>query len=386
MPNVLLLGAGTQALSFSRALHKLRHKVFLLSRERGNYADRSRYVSKIIQLSANEGTPEYLKELISVIKEEEAVVLIPMGDSSAMFVSEHLAELQGVVHVKMPSYDSFVRGYDKNQLMSLCSQKGYPHPTTIDLDEVGIAEDSVRSFPFLAMLKPNQTTGGRGMVRIDSYDELRDKYDSLHSVYGGYHLQKFIRPGGRQLKVQLYIDENKTLVQSTVMHKVRWYPVEAGSNCCAVSISEPYIVEVCYSILKDIDWVGFADFDVIEDPDTKELLVMEINPRVPACIELPIAAGVNWVEIIVNGYLNLPQRQYSYKEGVVLRHLGLDFLWFCKSKNRWHTRPSWFKFIGKNVHYQDASDWTDPRPFISGTWNNMKKLFNPEFKEAKGIN
>ena len=384
MSNILLLGSGTQGLSFVRALHKGGHKVYLAIGERGNYADRSRYISKTVSLKETTGNGCF-GELLQVIPQYGIDVIIPMGDDSARFVSEHLKELQAFVAVKMPSDDNFIRGYDKNQLMALCAQHGYPHPATVDLEEYALGSSVVKDFHYPAMLKPNQTTGGRGMVKVESYEDLLDQYEYLHSQYGGYHLQEFIRPGGRQLKVQLYIDENKDIVQSTVMHKVRWYPVDAGSNCCAVSISEPSIVDTCYSILKDLDWVGFADFDVIENPDTRELLVMELNPRAPACIELPIAAGVNWAEVIVNGYLGLPQNKYPYKEGVVLRHIGLDFLWFCKSKNRRHTKPSWFKFVGPNIHYQDASDWTDPLPFISGTWHNIKKLFNPAFKKAKGI-
>ena len=385
MSNILLLGSGTQALSFARVLKRIRHKVFLLSEEKGNYADKSRYVSKIICLPTNSLDENCLSILVGIIKENSIDTIIPMGDDSAQFISRYLAIVQSVASVKMPQLDNFFRGYDKNQLMRLCAQSGYPHPTTIDLDEISLDSEAVKTFHFPAILKPNQTTGGRGMVKIESYEELLEKYDGLHKSYGGYHLQEYIHPGGRQLKVQLYIDENKNLIQSSVMQKVRWYPVEAGSSCCAVSVYESSIVDVCYSILKDIDWVGFADFDVIENPKTKELLVMEINPRVPACIELPIAAGINWAEVIVNGYMNLPQKTYSYKEGVALRHIGLDFLWFCKSKSRWTTKPSWFKFIGHDIHYQDISDWSDPLPFISGTWNNIKKLFNPAFKETKGI-
>lgn len=223
------------------------------------------------------------------------------------------------------------------------------------------------------------------MVCVDSYKELVSKYNGLHEAFGDYHIQEFIPAGGRQFKVQLYIDEHKRLVQGTVMQKVRWFPPKAGSNCCAVSVENQSLVDTCFSILKDIDWLGFADFDVIEDPRDGRLLVMEINPRVPACIKLPIVSGVNWAEVILNGYLDLPQKEYAYKTGVVLRHLGLDVLWFLKSKQRWSTKPNWFRFVGRNVYYQDMSDWTDPAPFWTGTLHNIKNLFNPDFKKTKGL-
>ena len=110
--------------------------------------------------------------------------------------------------------------------------------------------------------------------------------------------------------------------------------------------------------------------------------IMEINPRVPACVKTGIVAGVNWAQIILDGCLGKPQKEYVYKEGAVLRHLGFDVLWFLHSKNRFKVKPSWFKFFGGKVRYQDF-DLFDPMPFIKGTWHNVKRLFDPSFRKAK---
>lgn len=385
MKKILILGEGTQGLTFIHALHQLGHQVYLLYDSPGNYADASRFCDCKIKAPVHQNERGYLEFLLSTIRDNGIDVLIPMGDGGARFVSENISEIKEATSIKMPGIEHFMMGYDKNQLMTLCEIKGYPHPKTVDLSIIPLSDSSLKSFPFPGMLKPNLTTGGRGMVCVNSYDELVSQYDVLHKTYGNYHLQEFIPAGGRQFKVQLYIDEQKKLVQGTVMQKVRWFPPKAGSNCCAVSVDKPELIDLCYHILQDIDWLGFADFDFIEDPRDGRLLAMEINPRVPACIKMPMVAGVNWAEIIVNGYLDLPQKEYVHKTGVVLRHLGLDVLWFMKCENRWKTDPNWFKFVGRNVYYQDISDWTDPAPFWAGTFHNIKSLLNPNFKKAKGL-
>jgi predicted ATP-grasp superfamily ATP-dependent carboligase len=385
MTKALLLGSGTQGLSLVRALSKAKCFIVLLCGSEHNYADSSRYVDKIIRTNLKDTSDDYLQQVEEILKNDGIDVVIPMGDSAASFVSKNLERLQRITHVKMPLYDNFLKGYDKNLLMSLCEEKGYPHPETVDLSKVALDDERLKAFPYPAMLKPNCTTGGRGMVEVFSYDEMKAKYETLHQQYGDYHLQRFVRAGGRQVKIQLYIDEDKNLVNSSVMRKIRWYPNKAGSNCCAVSIREPKIVEICYNILKDIDWVGFADFDAIEDPDTGELLIMEINPRVPACIQMAMVSGINWAEIIVNGYMNKPQKTYEYKEGEYLRHLGLEMLWFKHAESRRNTDPNWFRFFGKHIHYQDMSDWTDPMPFLKGTFHNIRKMSDPKFKNAKSL-
>ncbi len=172
-------------------------------------------------------------------------------------------------------------------------------------------------------------------------------------------------------------------MQSSVIKKYRWYPENGGSSCCNVSAINTKIVNICYSILRDLGWKGFADFDTIEDPRTGELLIIEINPRVPACVKSAFVSGVNWADIIVSEYLGKSHKQYQAKEGIYLRHLGFECLWFAYSKNRFKTTPNWFNLIGSNIYYQDMSGWDDPMPFLVGSFGNFMKQISPEFRKAK---
>lgn len=383
MSNILLLGAGTQSLAIIPSLHHHGHRIIMLTGMHSNYGDKSRYVAKVYRAEKSDEEAK-IKYISKIIADDGIDAIIPMGDADAEFLSKHKQAFASGKFV-IPDHDMFLKGYDKNKLLTLCREKNYPHPQTVDLSKTDYKSDELKSFPFPAMLKPNCTTGGRGMVEVKTYDEFITKYPSLHKQYGNYHLQRFVKPGGRQVKVQLYVDEQQRLVVYSVMQKQRWYPNKAGSNCCAISIIEDKIVDICYNVLKDLHWVGFADFDLIEDPDTQSLLIMEINPRLPACIKTAIVAGIDWGEVLVNGILKVPCGKYKYQTGVVLRHLGLDTLWFLHAESRWHAKPNWFKFFGGKIYYQDMNGFLDPMPFLTGTWNNVKKLFNPEFKKAKKI-
>ena len=381
--NILILGSGTQALAILKSLAANDNRIIMLVSESGNYADVSKYVDERIISDYCITSKEYLELVKGILTEKNIDVVIPMGDSLAEFLSINRDELSELTHFKSPSYDSFLKGYDKCQLMSLCEEKGYPHPLTIDLSKVSLDNCSrFESFPYPGILKPNRTTGGRGMCIINDFNDLKIKYPKVKDEYGKCHLQQFIREGGRQVKIQLYVNEGGELLYSSVMEKVRWFPVKGGSSCCSVSIRNQEMVNICHNILKDISWVGFADFDTIENPDTGELLIMEINPRLPACIGAVVNAGIEWGRILVNDAMGKTCEAYNYKEGVVLRHLGFDILWFLKSPKRFTTKPSWFHFLGRNVYYQDFQ-FCDQRPFWTGTYHNLKKLFDSDFKRAK---
>lgn len=378
MKNILILGNGTQGLSIAKDINLAGFRVMMIS-GRGNYADVSRYVDLWIPCIVDSSSEEYLTLIKRVIIEESVDTIIPMGDVFSEFMSRNKAELQKLVPFEMPDIADFERGTNKNSLMSLCKEKGYPHPLTISTDEIPITD--LKDLPYPMLIKPNVTCGARGMTLCQSYEELSEALPKVQAEYGDCHLQKYVKQGGAQVEVQLYVNANRELVNSSVIYKYRWYPEKGGSSCCAKSVRNEKIVNILFHALLDLNWVGFADFDTIEDPNTGELLIMEINPRVPACVKCPIEAGIKWGEIIVNGYLGLPQKEYEYKEGEFLRHLGFEALWFFHSPNRFRTKPCMLKFFGRHIHYQDMSDWTDPKPFFFGTWRNVKKVMSHTEKQ-----
>ena len=182
--------------------------------------------------------------------------------------------------------------------------------------------------------------------------------------------------------MQVFIDPRDGKTYSSVIHKQRFYPEKGGSSSCNMTIADDKTAQMCISILKDINWEGFADFDLIEDPKDGVLKVMEINPRIPACIKSAILSGMDYGTMIADVSLGKPSKEYTYKPGQKLRHIGFEMLWFKYSKNRWKTKPCWFNWIDPKLSFQDFS-WRDPLPFFYGTWGNIKKQRNPEFQKEK---
>ena len=384
MSKVLLLYAdGTQTIPVIKSLRKAGYEVDGVGESKFGYGSNSRYLNKFYLYEDVENVDKYYLYLIELFKKEKYDVVIPMRDENTKLLSKYRDQLLTYTRFLVPDDETFERGVDKHKLMDACQKNGYPHPQTIIVDGSSLDGVDINNLIFPVLIKPNHTAGGRGMTLVQDEEELKAKFSSIYQKYGACHLQTYIPVGGAQVEFQLYIDENKQLVNSSVIYKYRWYPENGGSSCCAKSIKNDEVVQMLYHLLLDIGWVGFADFDTIEDPRTGELLIMELNPRLPACVKAVFEAGINWAEILANGYLGLPQRKYEYREGEFLRHFGFEALWFFYSKNRWKTKPNWFKLIGKHIHYQDMSDWTDPMPFIKGSWGNIKKQMNPEFRKSK---
>ena len=379
---LILDGGAAHAMAIAECLKKSGYDVAVACGNKYEYGFHTRYADEHF-LGLDSHQEGYAGKILTFLKEHHYDVLIPTSDVAAEFMSFHKEELMPVTGVLMPDKAVFKKGYDKNELMKVCRENGYPHPFTIDLKDFNAKNvQGLEEFPYPGLLKPNLTSGGRGMTLVHSYDELKRIYPTIHSEYGDCHLQQFIKEGGKQIKVQIMTDEYGDRAYSSVIWKQRYYPVNGGSSCCNVTIDNPGIADICGKVLKSIGWVGFADFDLIENPDNGELLIMEINPRIPACVRSAFKSGIDYATMIADMTLGKPLGHYEYKPGKRLRHLGFDVLWFLKSPNRFQTKPSWFQFFGKNMYYQDWL-WGDFPAFFWGTWGNFKKQMNPEFRKAK---
>lgn len=379
---LILDGGAAHAMAIAECLKKSGYSVAVLCDNKNEYGYHTKYADERY-LGKDSHEKDYAEWMLNFLKEHHFNVLIPTSDTAAEFMSFHKEEIQKLTGVLMPGREVFKKGYDKNELMAVCKEHGFPHPFTVDLSKESIDDsEELKSFPYPGLLKPNLTSGGRGMTLINTYEDLKRIYPKIRAQYGECHLQQYIKAGGRQVKVQIMTDKNGNPAYSSVIWKQRYYPVNGGSSCCNVTIDNPAIAKVCGEVLKTIGWVGFADFDLIENPATHELLIMEINPRIPACVRSAFKSGMDYATMIADATLGMPLREYHYAPGKRLRHLGFDVLWFLKSSDRFKAKPSWFRFFGKDTFYQD---WLcgDFKSFFWGTWGNFKKQMNPEFRKAK---
>lgn len=382
----ILDGQTIQTLLVSKSLKKHGYKVILLCESLNSYGYHTKYADeKLIAPSTKKQPANFHKFIFNFLEHNKVDYIIPMNDYSALFMSRYKSELQFFCEFIIPDYDVFMAGYDKNKLMKVCSENNFPHPKTSDLssDSLIVASNYV-GFP--ALIKPNETTGARGFAIVNAEDELHKKLPEIQKEFGNCHLQEYIPTGGKQFKVELFIHENQ-LINSTVIHKIRFYPEKGGSSCFNQTVERNDLVELCFSVLKKINWIGFADFDLIEDTRDGIVKIMEINPRIPACIKASFNSDVDFVENIIKVSANAAPTKFKFVPGSYLRYFGLDLLWFLKSKKQFKTKSSWFKgFFSKKHYYQDGS-WDDPKPFIFGTIGGFFKQLNPKFIAAKkGMN
>jgi predicted ATP-grasp superfamily ATP-dependent carboligase len=369
---VLILGGGLQGLSCGCSLYK-KHEVSIVASDL--ISRKSRFFKKVyVDIKADES-------LFDLLEKEHFDVLVPVTDMAVPFVSKNkeLIEEKFGVKCAVPDYKMVFQVEDKHRFMDFCDAHEMPHPKTKVLTEDAI--DQAASFVgFPSLIKPDYSVGARGITRVDSLNELKEKFPEVNGKFGACTLQEFIENKEYYYNVMLYRDKSGNFLGHTILKIVRMYPIAAGSSSCGITVENEDLLKICKGCLDKLDWVGMADFDVLQRTDNGEYKIIEINPRVPASLRAAAISGVNFPEVIVSDVVGIDFPRKDYSPGKVLRYLGIDIMWLLKSPNRFHAKPSWLSFFGKDIYYQDiykndrSTWWTWFAEGIGKIKNRNKKL------------
>lgn len=387
MYNLLLLeGQNGQAPSTARALHDMKVKVFAIIEGRINAGYGSRYIDKkIICPRSVVYADEYKSLLFEVLSKQHIDVIIPLGDKSARFLSINKIEIEKKFRTvcAVQNFELFDLAQNKQKLMALCEENNLPHPKTRKIENNDASIDAaIKYVGFPAILKPDVGMGARGIVMVNSKEDIKTKISMTQAVYSSCTLQEFIENNGIYYNVMLYRDSKGKILNNTIMQIERYFPLKGGTSSYCKTIDNLFLVQICSTVLEKLNWVGFADFDIMQEQGTNDLKILEINARIPASIHSAYVSGVNFPRMIVEDALKLPVNTYKYIPGKEVRFFGLDVMWFLFSPERFKFKPSWFKFWGRNVYYQDGST-KDPFPMFMGCLEGVTKYLNPSFRKSK---
>ena len=343
---ILIVGGGLQGLSCGCSLYK-NHDVSVVTSDL--MCRKSRFFKKVYS-DVNGGD----ESLYNLLEKEHFDVLIPVSDMTVPFVSKNKSDIEKRFAVKcaVPDYEQVYQVEDKSRFMVFCKENDIPHPKTARLSELTL-EKVADEVCFPALIKPDYSVGARGITEVNSIEELQEKYPFVNEKYGSCTLQEFIENKEYYYNVMLYRDAQGRFLAYTILKIVRMYPIGAGSSSCCITVENDNILQICKDCLDRLNWVGMADFDVLQRLDNGEYKIIEINPRVPASLRAAAVSGINFPEIIVNDTCGFSIPEYKYSSGKVLRYLGIDIMWVLKSPERFHARPKWLNFWGQNIYYQD---------------------------------
>lgn len=376
---LLIEGRARQTLPLAKSFKKLGAEVTTYNGSRLDVGYASKYPHRKLLAFFDAKEPEKsLEALRTELKKYHYDMVIPMNDDIAIQLSKNKKELSKYTTPIVEDWETFQYACDKMKTMQVCMDNGIPCPKTFTSLDYFLESETSIIYPLV--VKPRTGQAAVGFHLSDTKENVIDYYKKAEQKYGPMLIQEYIPQTDLQYKCEMYVDRNGILKASCVFAKNRWYPVDGGSSTLNTTVDRPDIEETCKKLLEKIGWKGYADIDLIQDPRDKVAKVMEINPRITGSVKICYAAGVNFSKLILQDFEGKEvEEAFNTNYGVQLRYMHTDVLWLLKSKNRFHSEPSWFNF--KNCVHQ-IFGWDDIWPSVTYTIQGFKKLINDKKKRS----
>lgn len=309
-------------------------------------------------------------------------VTMGCGEQITWLLSKHKDDLSPHTAVPVVGRDVFMKCRDKALTMKAARECGVPIPETWFPEDDGI-EAVIAKATYPAVVKPCIGEGARGISYVHGPDELRIVHARTRERYGPCLVQQFIPHSGRQYKADLLLDRDGAAKIQGVYAKLRYYPPAGGSTVLSTTVHRPDILAQAGRLLRHVGWSGLGDSDFIEDPRDGVTKLMEINPRFPRSFRTLFEAGLDYPYELYRLALGEDVREIpDYPEGVYLRYLPMDLAWFARSPDRFRSKPSFFRFFGRRIHYEE---WSLRDPLTGfGCWAALlKDMMNTEQRRLR---
>ncbi len=277
--------------------------------------------------------PEHFVDaLVKLLDERPARVLLVSADGSADAISARRAELERRVAVALAPTTSLDLAFDKARTLELAAGIGVAVPRLVRVSYASAVEAAVDEIGLPAVIKPTRSwlrgRHGARRVTVRSASTRSDVVAACRDVLddGGEVLLQEFATGRRESMTLLCVRGTIVAEFAHVTH--RSSPGLGGDGIVRESIRVPDdIGSNARNLIDAMELEGYSEIEFRRDSAGRPLL-MEINPRLSASLELAVRAGVDFPALIARWALGEQvDVQRGYRVGQRLRWLGGDLAW-----------------------------------------------------------
>ncbi|MDE6757075.1 MAG: ATP-grasp domain-containing protein [Muribaculaceae bacterium] len=176
--------------------------------------------------------------------------------------------------------------FDKKAADDILRAKGVPLPRVVDTPEP-------QFFPVIA--KPRTGSASKGIMVADNIEQWRE----MNLDTDRYIVQEYIR-NRKEYTLDCYIDHRGNI--SAISPRLR-LEVVGGEVSRTITVHLPSGEDIARRAIMAVGLRGAVTVQLIENTDTGELMLMEINPRLGGGAVCSVYAGVDLPYMIISDWL-----------------------------------------------------------------------------------
>ncbi|GHP12946.1 carboxylate--amine ligase [Lentilactobacillus fungorum] len=248
----------------------------------------------------------------------EPVILIGCGDGYAELIAKHKAELEDVFVCPYIDYDLIKQLNDKENFYKMCDKYDLPYPKTkiISKQMYESGQPIEQPFGYPVALKPANSVewldihfeGRKKAFIIKDEAEFKDvvakSYDNGYT--SDFILQDFIPGDDSNMRtLNVYVDRNHQVKLMCLGHPLLEDPSPAaiGNYVAIIPEYNQDIYNRVQKFLEEINFTGYANFDIKFDTRDQSYKLFEINLRTGRSSFFVTLNGYKLADWVVQDYV-----------------------------------------------------------------------------------
>jgi predicted ATP-grasp superfamily ATP-dependent carboligase len=312
----------------------------------------------------------FIDDVLDFVRRHSCDVLIPAHDGSIAAARDRRAELEQEVNVALAPEAALQIAVNKSLTLALAERIGIAVPRSSYVSSASQVAEALEIVGLPAVVKPVESWVDRGSaperLRCREVVHAREAVGAVEriSTAGGSAVLQEWASGRREAVSFLYQDGSFRAEFAQVAHRMD--PPIGGSSVVRESIPVPPDVGWAgRELVRAMGLEGYSEVEFRRDRSGRALL-MEVNPRLSASVEIAVRAGVDFPRLIhtwARGDVvaNVP----GYSTGVRMRWLGGDIHWLASSllapqRPDTPTRARALACFGRDFLRRSSYDYVDP--------------------------
>ncbi|WP_058234451.1 carboxylate--amine ligase [Devriesea agamarum] len=312
----VVVGGDIGAYSLARAFHEAYGKsTVVISKLRGWHVDRSRIIDNVTCLD-----PFDSQALLPVLEDvgrthpDGKLLLLGSADATVKAIIGLRDRLDQRWVVPYVSREQFDAGTQKQNFTALCERLGIDHPAT---RVVNLAEDVDPNLeiPFIypVIAKPAEVSEWKkisfeGKSKVHTVASRHDLLALLRTIRAaGYResiiVQDMIPGDDQNMRILTCYCDRTSQVRFASWGRTlleEHSPGAIGNPAAIVTGVNPEMVAQAQKLLSELQWTGYANFDLKYDPRDGKTKFFELNPRLGRSNYYVTAGGHNPVTYYVD--------------------------------------------------------------------------------------
>ncbi len=293
---VLITGAGgPSAISFMQAISDLGFEIVMADMD--SYAAGLYLTQGVLLPRADE--PTFIPVLLEIIKNWKIDILVPTVDAELAIINQCRNQFNNVLLAMSPLH-VLNNCLDKWELCKILQDTDLIPQSSINANQWDV---------FPALIKPRKASGGRGVIKVKTKDELERMFNQ------GDIIQEYLP--GREFSVDIYINKKGKVIGCVPRERLK---IDSGIAVTARTLHYPLLEKRAREIAQKINLIGLANVQFKEDIAGLPRL-MEINARCPGTMPLTVKSGVNMPKLLILELLGEEiNQEMDFKEIAMVRH------------------------------------------------------------------